>query len=104
MAARYACSTAAVAWSAVSPLTSTEPICTSVAITVGGGSARAWLDPTPRAQTTRQMMKPARLATDGWILAFERYASVSSADHHDRQIVGEITAGELACVLGDRGG
>ncbi len=51
--------------SAVSPPTSTDPIWTPSAITAGGGvpSARAWPAPTPRAQTTRQRMKPARLPT-----------------------------------------
>src|SRR6476620_5851670 len=79
MRAKYAVWTAAVACSAVIPDTSTEPIETPPAITGGGGggaSARAWLAPTPTAQTTRQRMKPARLATDRWILAFGPYASV----------------------------
>ena len=77
--AEYAVWTAVVACSAVIPDTSTLPIKTPSAITGGGGdgaSARAWLAPTPRAQTTRQRMKPARLATDRRILAFGPYASV----------------------------
>src|SRR5436190_11804397 len=109
--AKYAVWTAVVACSAVIPETSTLPIKTPSAIIGGGGggaSARAWLAPTPRAQTTRQRMKPARLATDRWILAFGPYASVDQGasvlpNDDDGEVVGEVASCEVARVFRDRG-
>src|SRR5215472_6701774 len=72
--AKYASCTAAVASTAVIPPTTTDPIWTPSAMVPGGGvpSARAWLAPTPRAQTTRQRMKAARLATGRMDSSFRR--------------------------------
>src|SRR5947199_10067206 len=83
------------------PPTKTEPSSTPAAITGSGlASAFARLAAAPRAQTTRQRIRPTRFATDRRDCSCE--IRLLPTDHDDGEVVGEIAARELARGLGER--